>query len=150
MYYFLALANTRGEMISNLKLQKLLYYAQAWYLANFKQPLFEEDFQAWVHGPVISALYAELKSKGYFSITPIKSRFLLETIEKKIDDIDKKIKPFLEEVAKVYFQCGAYQLELMTHKEDPWIKARQGYKSDEKCTNIISKSSMLDYYASKI
>lgn len=148
--YFLALANSKGEVITNLKIQKLLYYAQSWYLANFKEPLFEEDFQAWVHGPVISSLYTKLKSKGYYAGTPIRSRFSLENVENKLDEIDKNIKPFLEEIARVYFPFGAYQLELMTHKEDPWIITRGEMSPDEKCSSIIPKDLIQSYYGQKI
>lgn len=150
LQYFLALANSKGEVITNLKIQKLLYYAQSWYLANFKKPLFEEDFQAWVHGPVIPCLYKKLKIRGYYASIPIKSRFLLESVESKLDGVDKNIKPFLEEIARVYFPIGAYQLELMTHKEDPWIITRSGIGPDEKCSSIIPKDLMQSYYGQKI
>jgi uncharacterized phage-associated protein len=54
--YFIRRAHDSGEFISNLKLQKLLYYSQAWHLAIFDRRLFPERFQAWVHGPVIPTL----------------------------------------------------------------------------------------------
>ena len=44
-----------GEAITQLKLQKLVYYADAWFLANFDEPLIKEDFEAWAHGPVVPA-----------------------------------------------------------------------------------------------
>ena len=56
---------TLGLTSCNLKLQKLVYYAQAWHLALRDVPLFEEDFEAWVHGPVIPALYQEYKKFGW-------------------------------------------------------------------------------------
>lgn len=59
--YFIWLANDSGSFISNLKLQKLVYYAQAWYLAIYGQSLFDEDFEAWVHGPIIPSLYQKYK-----------------------------------------------------------------------------------------
>lgn len=148
--YFLSFANSKGELMTNLKLQKLLYYAQAWHLANYSKSLFEEDFEAWVHGPVIPELYIKFKKKGYYAGTPIKSSFRLETIESEIDVIDKNIKPYLRELSSVYFSCGAYQLELMTHKEDPWIRARKGFEPDERCNVIITKESMQEYYGKKI
>lgn len=66
--FFIHLANNTGSYISNLKLQKLVYYAQAWYLGIYGTSLFEEDFEAWVHGPVIPALYREYKE---FACKPI-------------------------------------------------------------------------------
>ena len=55
--FLLCESRDRGENLTNLKLQKLLYYAQAWYLALYNVALFEEDFQAWVHGPVLYSQY---------------------------------------------------------------------------------------------
>lgn len=142
--YILAYASESGEALTNLKLQKILYYTQAWYLANFSKPLFLEDFEAWVHGPVIPELYHELKIKGSAPIQntnkleEIKARFDSETIE------------YLDEVISVYLPFGAYQLELMTHKEDPWIEARKNCDPDERCTEVIKKLSMQRFYGSKI
>jgi uncharacterized phage-associated protein len=59
--YFVWLANDTGSFVSNLQLQKLVYYAQAWHLALYDRPLFEDDFQAWVHGPVIPELFDKYK-----------------------------------------------------------------------------------------
>ena len=55
--YFITKNHEYGDYITNLKLQKLVYYAQAWYLAFLDKPLFDEDFEAWVHGPVNRDLY---------------------------------------------------------------------------------------------
>ena len=55
--YFIGLSNETGSLITNLKLQKLVYYAQAWSLALNNEELFADDFQAWVHGPVLVSLY---------------------------------------------------------------------------------------------
>ena len=66
--YFLGFANETGEWITNLKLQKLVYYAQAWHLAIYSKPLFNTDFEAWVHGNVIHDLYSECKSWGNHNI----------------------------------------------------------------------------------
>jgi len=57
--YFIGLSSVTGSLISNLKLQKPVYYADAWHLANCDKPLIQEDFQAWVHGPAIPALFIQ-------------------------------------------------------------------------------------------
>lgn len=62
--FFLAFANECGDFMSNLRLQKLVYYAQAWHLANYDTPLFEEDFEAWIHGPALPALYHHYEGYG--------------------------------------------------------------------------------------
>ncbi|MFH1766832.1 MAG: type II toxin-antitoxin system antitoxin SocA domain-containing protein [Patescibacteria group bacterium] len=142
--YILAFANETGESVTNLKLQKMLYYAQAWHLANFSKPLFEEDFEAWVHGPVLPSLYQKYKVFGY---APIVTEIREKDIAKKFN---KSTLEFLHDVVKVYMTHGGYELELMTHKEDPWIDARQGCEPDEHSGEVITKDSMRDYYGEKI
>ena len=63
--YFIYLANQTGSFINNSRLQKLVYYAQAWHLALYDTPLFEEDFEAWIHGLVIAGLFEEYKKFGW-------------------------------------------------------------------------------------
>lgn len=142
--YFIALANEKGDVMTNLRLQKLIYYAQAWYLANYKKPLFEEDFEAWIHGPVLPPLYEDYKERGG---QPIIKDVSLEEVEKCFSKTELE---FLDEVAEVYMPYTAYQLEAMTHREDPWIKARGGIESSEQSSKTINKDSMRDYYGEKI
>ncbi len=142
--YILAFANEVGESVTNLKLQKILYYVQAWHLANFSKPLFDEDFEAWVHGPVLPNLYQQYKD---FKSAPITTKLQEKNVEKRFQ---KKTLEFLQEVIRVYMPSGGYQLELMTHQEDPWVNARKGCKLDEGCNNVISKTSMQNFYGKKI
>jgi len=137
--YFIWLANETGSYLSNLKLQKLVYYAQAWYLAIYEQPLFDEDFEAWIHGPVIPALYQKYKSFGWKPI--------LKDIEPP--PFSQEIQDFLKELTEVYFGSDAFELEQMTHREDPWIKARGNLPLDVPSNAIISKESMRNYYKNR-
>ena len=138
--YFLWLANKTGTFISNLKLQKLVYYAQAWHLAIKKEPLIDDDFEAWVHGPVIYSLWK--KYSGY------KFHPIMEDVEKP--SFDSETEEFLKQVSEVYFHEDGYALELMTHRESPWIIARKGCSPEEHCSNIISKTSMEKYYSTRM
>lgn len=143
--YFIALSNETGNLISNLKLQKLVYYAQAWHLANYSKELILEDFQAWVHGPVIPSLYGEYKSFGWKPIiredlntekfSEIKKQFSLETLS------------LLELVTTEYFGLTAFELERLTHNEDPWLLTREGLATDEPSENIIEKKLIKSYYS---
>lgn len=142
--FFLAFADDRGEVITNLKLQKLVYYAQAWFLANYGEQLFEGDFQAWVHGPVLPELYYMYKEQGSSPIKPPKS---WDDIEQ---ELDPEILDYLKEVAQVYMPSGAYELELMTHQETPWIEARGDLEPDEKCETVIPLDAMRKFYSEKI
>ncbi len=138
--YFIWLSHETGSFISNLKLQKLVYYAQAWHLALFEKPIFEEDFEAWVHGPVIPELYRKYR---VFSFKPI-------TVKVEKPMLSKKTNEYLDEFCKSYFGIDAFELELMTHKDSPWIEARKGLKPEQNGDRVISKDSMRDYYGKKL
>jgi uncharacterized phage-associated protein len=137
--YFIWLANETGSFISNLKLQKLVYYSQAWHLALYDHPLFEEDFQAWVHGPVIPSLYQKYQSFGWQPILEDASPMLPEDVSQ-----------FLGEVAEEYFACDAYELEQMTHAEYPWDLARGDLPSDIPSNEVINKEWMKEYYGARV
>jgi uncharacterized phage-associated protein len=137
--YFIQRANQTGSGISNLKLQKLVYYAQAWHLAIHETPLFEEDFQAWIHGPVVPALYQKYRG---FSWQPIR--------EDDSPALLKEISSFLDEVAEEYFACDTYELEQMTHVEAPWNWARGDIPQDMPSDAIIKKEWMKEYYGARV
>ena len=146
--YFIAVANTTGELITNLKLQKLVYYAQAWHLAIYNQPLFREDFQAWVHGPVLPSLYNNYKR---FRGSPIKREDLDEQFLNGLKlEFGDGLAGFMDEVTGEYFGISAYDLEQLTHSEEPWIKARRGCQIDEICMNNIEKSWIENYYKQRL
>ena len=138
--YFIWLANNTGSFISNLKLQKLVYYAQAWYLAIYDQPLFDEDFEAWIHGPVIPELYREY------------SGFKWKPILKEVSQpcFSEEIQKFLDELTDVYFSFDGYKLEQMTHSEKPWLEARGNLPIDAPSNEIISKESMREYFKTRV
>jgi len=137
--YLLAESRDRGEVLTNLKLQKLLYYAQAWHLALYKKPLFDEDFQAWVHGPVLPSQYRRFSRNEWRPIT--------EQVDRPhFDDAD--IEKFLNEVIDVFGTETAVSLELMTHRERPWLEARGGIPMDESSQARIDKAVMREYYGS--
>ncbi len=137
--YFIWLANETGSFISNLKLQKLVYYAQAWHLAIHKKLLFEEDFEAWVHGPVIPSLYQKYKSFGWQPI-----------LEDAAPQLPEDVSRFLDEVAKEYFACDTYELEQMTHVEEPWNLARGELLPDAPSNAVIKKEWMKEYYGTRV
>jgi uncharacterized phage-associated protein len=105
--FFLCFAQEHGDVLSPLKLQKLIYYAQAWHLALKSSPLFEERIEAWIHGPVVRSVYSRFKNYRW------------KAIDKKINypDISQRIASFLEEVSSVYGRYSAWDLERMTHQE---------------------------------
>jgi uncharacterized phage-associated protein len=134
--YLLWASRERGEPLSNLKLQKLLYYAQGWYLALHDRPLFADDFQAWVHGPVLPSQYHRFKAAAWMPI--------VEPIEEPT--LPEEVRRFLNEILDVFGVETAIALELMTHSERPWIEARDGLPSDASSSKVITKRSMRDFY----
>lgn len=111
--------------ISNLKLQKLLYYADGCYLAIFDKQLFPEKIMAWKHGPVVEDVYYKFKNNGSSGI----SDFSHENIE-----IDYDTRGLLEEVYDVFGKYSAWGLREMTHKETPWKETKQSCEIDR---NVI-------------
>ncbi|MCF6337725.1 MAG: DUF4065 domain-containing protein [Gammaproteobacteria bacterium] len=135
--FFIDFAQDHGDYLTNLKLQKLVYYAQAWNLALYDKPLFDADFQAWVHGPVCPALYTRFKKYRWNPIT----------IRPETATLPDDVKAHLVNVFEAYEQYSGYQLEQMTHAEAPWVDARKGIPLDEASTAVISKQSMKDFYS---
>jgi uncharacterized phage-associated protein len=128
--YFVSLVDeAAGDSISNLKLQKLLYYAQGVNLALNDAPLFPETIEAWTHGPVVPYVYHQYKQHGGAPI-PVE-RVNLEEYPKDLRDL-------LDEVNEVFGQFSASKLRAMTHSEPPWKDAPQG--------GVISLEAMKDYF----
>jgi uncharacterized phage-associated protein len=140
-YFLYRVDREAGDTISPLKLQKLVYYAQAWSLALKDKPLFSEEIQAWVHGPVVYKVWDAYKEYKYSAI-PLPSDPLPEFIDDQIEVLD--------EVWNTYGELSAKRLEQLTHSETPWIKARQGFAAGERSQNIISLDDMKSYYLSLV
>jgi uncharacterized phage-associated protein len=138
--YILWSSHELGSFISNLKLQKMLYYVQAWHLAIFRRPLFPEKFEAWIHGPVIPELYHRYESYQWRNID--------EEVERP--DLDNRMVAFIEEVLEEYGPLDARRLEQLARREDPWIEARKGVPDDEPCSALIDENVMGVYYRQRL
>lgn len=132
--YFLSLADEEaGDAISNLKLQKLMYYAQGFNLALFDQPLFANEIRAWTHGPVVPDIYHAFKEYGSNAI-PAPANF-------DANELSAEERELLDEVYNVYGQYSAWKLRNMTHAEPPWVDA---YKKS--ADSVITTAAMRDYF----
>lgn len=138
--YIIWSSHEAGSFLSNLKLQKLLYYVQAWHLAVFQRPLFPEKFQAWIRGPAIPEIYERYKGYGWRNIDE----------EVGPPDLDARIIAFMEEVLKEYGPLDARRLEQLTRDEDPWIVARGRIAEDEPSTATIDEETMGGYYRQRL
>lgn len=135
--YFLSLAEEEaGDDVSNLKLQKLLYYAQGFHLALFQRPLFPNEIRAWTHGPVVVDVYHEYKNHGSATIPR-------QTCD--LDALTQEEKELLDEVYQVYGQYSAWKLRNMTHEEAPWIAAY-----DRGADTVIPHGAMQDFFATLV
>ncbi|MFZ4705407.1 MAG: Panacea domain-containing protein [Bacteroidales bacterium] len=139
-----------GEL-SHLKLQKLIYYIQGYHLGMFDEPLFEEDFEAWVHGPVQPELFHAIKdiSRLHDDIAFIQDDGVPEP-EVKLQGLNMDQHELIEEIIREFGHLSGMQLEAMTHSEAPWKDARRGIGPGEKCNNIISKESMRSFFKSEL
>ncbi|MGU3395022.1 Panacea domain-containing protein [Priestia sp. D51] len=124
--------------ITHLKLQKLVYYAQAWHLAMLNRPLFDSRLEAWVHGPVSPELYNLYRPYGYQVIPHIVASSFAFT---------KPMLEVLKAVWHIYGDKDAKELEKLTHSETPWLKARGNTPLDMAANTEISRDDMRDYYA---
>lgn len=127
-------ADEGAEYISNLKLQKLLYYAQGCFLALNNTPLFKDPIVAWQHGPVVESVYHEYKNNGANGIV-FEDEFDFEQFTKEENSL-------LEEVYNIFGQYSAWKLRNMTHNETPWMSTPLG----EVISTDVIKSYFTDEY----
>lgn len=141
-------ANEHGDMMTNLRLQKLLYYTQAWHLALNDVPMFDDDFQAWIHGPVIPKIYGEYKK---FGSSPIPYAVLIGGAECLPEpQLSSVAREHVVDVMDSYGDMTAWQLERLSHSELPWLEARQGLPPDAACSRTISKNTMRTYFKERL
>ena len=138
--YMIGFLSEHGDPVTNLKLQKLLYYSQGWYLALYGVPLFEEGIEAWVHGPVVPAVYGYYKPCTWKAIPPPSA----------VPALQERPEALVKEVIEVYGGMSAYDLERLTHQEDPWLKARRGIPIDEASHAVISHDDMKSFFRARL
>lgn len=133
------------EEITPLMLQKLLYFVQGISYVLNQKPMFDEDCQAWVHGPVYPKVYDMFRG---FKYNPIEdARFaILEEREKELSEAERKV---IDLVANTFGMYGGKVMERITHSEEPWKQARKGYGDNVPSSELISKDSIKEYYMEK-
>ena len=132
--YFVSLVDEEaGDSISNLKLQKLLYYAQGAHLALHDEPLFPEQIKAWEHGPVVPQVYHQYKQHGGEPIP-------VEQIN--LEAYSYRVREVLDEVNDVFGQFSALKLRSMTHNEPPWVQTPRG--------GVISHDLMKEFFKTMV
>jgi uncharacterized phage-associated protein len=142
-YIVVKVSEGRGGL-SLLKLQKLLYYVQAWSLALNGRRAFDARFQAWVHGPVCRVVFDRFRDTHslYDTVGAVNVREGF-----RMDSIPEELASHVSEVLDSYARFTGSQLEDMTHREEPWVKARGGLPAAERCEAEIDEDLMRSYYA---
>jgi uncharacterized phage-associated protein len=151
--YLVSFFDSKGDPITNKKLQKLLYYTESWHLVYFPEGIINANFEAWVHGPVIPEVYHQFKQFGYSQIKidygKANASQFNECVIAKMD-IGPDSMELIDEVLLKYGAMSSFQLELLTHSEPPWLTARVGLGPTDHCANVIDKALMKSYYHSLI
>jgi len=125
--------------ITAMKLQKLAYYCQAWSLVWEEGPLFDDEIQAWANGPVSPRLYQ--RHRGGFEIA---------SIDGDASALSASERAVVDDVLKFYGDKSSQWLSELTHKEEPWRRAREkaGLKPGERGSAVITHEAMANYYSS--
>jgi len=129
------------DFLTNLRLQKLLYYAQGWHIAIFGPPLFPERIEAWKHGPVVPAVYRSFSFAG---------RNHLEPPEGDHESLTPEQERLLAQLWAGFRQYSATALYHMTHRERPWQEARAGLPPDAHGSAEVSLTTMAEVFKSQI
>ena len=130
-----AILERQGTM-STWKLQKLVYYCQAWHLVWEEQPLFGDPIQAWANGPVVRSLYDQ--HRGQFTVNAWPSGNAANLSAGESSTVDA--------VLKTYGEMSGADLSALTHREPPWARARVGLSDGERGNSEISLEAMAEYY----
>lgn len=132
------------ESMTHKKLQKLLYFSYGYYLATYNDSvdelndeMFENDFEAWVHGPVSPKIYNLYREAGYSKISKDAGEPTILT-----DEIEKVLFVVLQK----YKNQNGDELEKITHEQTPWLNARKDLLEIEPSSNPISSSDIYKYF----
>ena len=136
--WFLAWSEHNDATLSNLKLQKLLYYAQGHYLGAHGEPMFDDSIEAWAHGPVVRSVYHDLKQFGNEPIdvdVALDDDFAWDNFRDVEDDLMR--------VWNTYGHYAAWALRNRTHREAPW---KSTFEQDKKYL-VIPQEAMREFFA---
>lgn len=125
--------------VTPLKLQKILYYIQAWSLVFTDRPMFAEDLEAWVHGPVVRSVYYRYRDYESQNIEWTDSDQSRNLIDCELE--------IIRLVWRTYGSMRAKKLEELTHSEYPWLNARSDLGVNELSSRRISLHDMKGYYS---
>lgn len=139
-----AIERPNNTIISNLKLQKLMYFVEAYYMVKYnKTEMFNTDWSAWDYGPVSKKLYNYFKKYGSIEIS------LTAKENDLIDNLPIENKKVMDKVFEIFGNFNAFDLVTLTHlPNSPWYKIKNSYKFefDKLNDSIISKKSIKEWF----
>lgn len=135
--YVIRYLKRKGQNINHLKLQKLLYYIEAWNMVFLDGQIFSDDIEAWQHGPVVRSVWDYFKKHSIlYDELPV-----CETCDCIMSDEQRDV---VNDVLDEYGDKTGYYLENLTHSEEPWRRARRTKEQ------IIDKAFMKYYYGKRL
>lgn len=145
-------ANSNDQLLSNLKLQKLLYFVQAKFLISQGRVCFADDIEAWNFGPVVSSVFREFKIFGSFHIPPVKHYYVEDESQpfnfRRVVFYDIEItnedKAVIDEVVDYFADYSSVALTDLTLKQFPWKNAYSAC-----CRSVITAESIRDYFLNR-
>lgn len=143
-YFLLKIHIGMGDLISNLKMQKLCYFAQGWSLALLGRPLFDDPIEAWALGPLIPSLWRRFKKYGWGAIDP----HLLRT--DPYEELDERERALLEQVWRRYGIFSGSQLAQLSRAEPPWKDVYGDRPFGVRCEEEITQSAMKRYFLTRM
>lgn len=136
----------KEEFLSHGKLQKLLYYIQAWSYGITGKPLFDGAFQAWVHGPANVEIFHRFKDKGKTLYSEITIQDIIN-MNPVIDNPENR--EVVDLVLGNYLKYSGADLERISHSEKPWREARDNCRTWDRCEKEITPASMRAFYGAR-
>lgn len=128
----------QGTSMTTMKLQKLVYYSQAWHLTWTGKSLFNDEIQAWANGPVTRSLFEH--HKGMYSISAS------QLTAGQVDHLGPEQQSVVDIVLETYGPMTGTQLSMLTHAEVPWLNARGHLSAGDKSAAAITMDSMRIFY----
>ncbi len=134
--YIINARSQADDRITQLKLQKLLYFCQAWHLAFEDIPLFSDPIEAWVHGPVVYNVYRRYSNRRWSPLP----------MPESVPALSEDARGTIDMVLANYGTLGAYELERMSHDDPPWQNSREGLSAHESSSNTIDLGVLKAHY----
>ena len=139
-YFLLKIELELGDLISNLKMQKLCYLAQGWSLALLDRPLFDDAIQAWGLGPAIPPLFRRFKPYRWGALDAYKLR------TEPLNVLDPEAQRFLDWIWKKYGRYSGSELRDLTCGQRPWKEAYGDTEPPRRSEEEITHGSMKAYF----